>query len=69
MFAGKLDPTLFVPGHTITVGGVRHLKIVAGEFLDRNDRTYAGSIFRDGRRSGAERLDALQAAFTAPTAS
>ena len=48
LFAGKLDPMLFVPGHTVTIGGVRHLEVVEGEFLDRNDRTYAGQIFRDG---------------------
>ena len=48
LFTGKLDPVLFKPGHTVTIGGVRHVEVVDGEFLDIADRTYARSIFRDG---------------------
>ena len=45
MFGGKLDPMLFEPGHTVAICGVKHLKVVDGEFLDGSDRTYAGRIF------------------------
>jgi hypothetical protein len=48
LFGGKLEPTLFEPGFAVSIGGVRDLKVIDGEFLDRNDRTYSSSIFRDG---------------------
>ena len=48
LFGGKLDPAVFEMGSTIPIGGVLHLEVVDGELLDRNDRTYATSIFRDG---------------------
>ena len=48
LFDGKLDPDVFESGLVLPIGSVRDLKVVPGEFLDRNDRTYRTSIFRDG---------------------
>ena len=60
LFGGKLDLTVFDPGFTIPIGGVRHLEVVDGELIDKNDRTYATSVFRDGStvRGHAQRAKA-----------
>jgi hypothetical protein len=60
LFGGKLDLTVFDPGFTIPIGGVLHLEVVDGELIDKNDRTYATSVFRDGStvRGHAQRAKA-----------
>ena len=45
---GKLTPESFALQHPVTFGEGCISHLVEGEFIDVDDRTYAGSIFRDG---------------------
>ena len=61
LFDGRLDRDVFEPGSAISIGGVRDLKVVDGKFLDRNDRTYRTSVFRDGSTVASRAAAARQA--------
>jgi hypothetical protein len=48
LFGGKLTPESFAVQQPVEFGDAIASKLIEGEFLDINDYTHAGSIFRDG---------------------
>jgi Primase C terminal 2 (PriCT-2) len=59
LFGGNLAPESFVLSQGFLYGSVNNnpnhrVEVVDGQFLDRRDDLYAGSIFKDGSKVGAQ---------------